>query len=74
MFVTSTTLCGIGFSGFTDALERAGAEMNKAYRETQKNLWEDYRVRKNVFGHAALDGVFGLGASASGLALSYLSG
>lgn len=58
MFVISA----IGFqklNRFTDALERAGAEMNKAYRETQKNLWEDYRVRKNVFGHAALDGVFG---------------
>lgn len=58
MFVISA----MGFqrlNRFTDALEHAGAEMNKAYRETQKNLWEDYRARKNVFENSALDGAFG---------------
>jgi len=43
---------------FTDALENAGVEIEKAYQEKKGNLWEDYRARKNIFENDALDGAF----------------
>ncbi len=58
MFVIST-ISFMKLNRFTDALERAEEDMTKAFRESQKNLWEDYRSRKNVFGNDTLNDAFG---------------
>lgn len=57
MFVISAISFG-RLNRFTDALERAGAEIEKAYQEKKGNLWEEYRARKNIFDDDALDGAF----------------
>ncbi len=58
MFVIST-VSFLKLNQFTDALERTGADMQKAYQETQGSLWENYRSRKNVFGNDSLNAAFG---------------
>ncbi|MBQ7797089.1 MAG: MotA/TolQ/ExbB proton channel family protein [Lachnospiraceae bacterium] len=57
MFVISAISFG-RLNQFTDALEHAGAEMEKEYREKKENLWEDYRTRKNPFNNDVLDDAF----------------
>lgn len=57
MFIISAFSFG-RLNHFTDALERAGREMEKEYQEKKGSLWETYRTRKNVFGCAELDEAF----------------
>lgn len=41
-----------------DALSLTTFSIYKKYRETGKNLWNEYREQKNVFGHPILDDAF----------------
>ena len=57
MFVISAVSFG-RLNRFTDAIEKASADIEKEYQQKKGSLWESYRTRKKVFENDALDEAF----------------